>query len=410
MTNETLGNASAVPVTLTVNGRRVAARVEPRLHLADFLRDHLRLTGTHLGCEHGICGACTVLIDGVPARSCIAYTVACDNLEVRTIEGFEEDESMALLREAFSREHGLQCGFCTPGMLITSRDILHRLPHADEKRVRLELSGNLCRCTGYKGIVNAVCAALKDAKDHKSCKEVPQSASAVRTPAFTVFKPASIASVPASSSARPSESVSSASRNGSNRFEESFILTLPPERVWRAFADLPMVAACLPGAELQEHDANSVKGCIRVKLGPIVAAFSGSASIERDEASMSGRIKGAGSDARSASRTRGEVTYKLAAEDNGKSTRVVTVVEYNLQGTLAQFSRSSLAREFGRTLVAQLAANLNERLGANGRPGGGQGRSIAAASVPSAPLNVWRLLWMAVVSLFRGRSDTLGHS
>src|SRR5215470_13081580 len=140
---------------LTVNDRLFETQVEPRTHLGDFLRDQLRLTGTHLGCEHGVCGACTVLIDGQPARSCITFAVACDGLDVRSIEGFETDEPMAQLRAAFSREHGLQCGFCTPGMLIAARDVVLRLPDADERRVRVELSGNLCRCTGYVGIVRA---------------------------------------------------------------------------------------------------------------------------------------------------------------------------------------------------------------------------------------------------------------
>ena len=108
------------PVSLTVNGRKVAAMVEPRTHLGDFLREHCRLTGTHLGCEHGVCGACTVLIDEEPVRSCIAFAVACDGQTVRTIEGFEGDALMQRLREAFAREHALQCGFCTPGMLIAS--------------------------------------------------------------------------------------------------------------------------------------------------------------------------------------------------------------------------------------------------------------------------------------------------
>jgi len=144
------------PLTLTVNGKPVAATVEPRVSLADFLRDRLLLTGTHLGCEHGVCGACTVLIDGRPARSCITFAVACDGSAVQTIEGLEGDALMAALRSAFSRDHALQCGYCTPGMLITARDIIQRLPEADDQRIRVELSGNLCRCTGYLGIVNAI--------------------------------------------------------------------------------------------------------------------------------------------------------------------------------------------------------------------------------------------------------------
>ena len=149
-------------VNITINGRAVTAEVEPRTHLADFLRDDQRLTGTHLGCEHGVCGACTVLMDGMPVRSCINYAVACDGAEIRTIEDFDDDELMAHLRQAFTEEHGLQCGYCTPGMLITARDIVARLPDADEPRVRLELSGNLCRCTGYVGIVRAIKRVLAE--------------------------------------------------------------------------------------------------------------------------------------------------------------------------------------------------------------------------------------------------------
>ena len=148
-------------ISLTINGRPVTASVEPRLSLADFVRESERLTGTHLGCEHGVCGACTVLIDGEPMRSCIAFAVSCEGAEVTTIEGFDDDPVMEELRQAFTAHHGLQCGYCTPGMLVTARDIVLRLPEADEKRVRLELAGNLCRCTGYVGIVNAILAVLE---------------------------------------------------------------------------------------------------------------------------------------------------------------------------------------------------------------------------------------------------------
>jgi carbon-monoxide dehydrogenase small subunit len=147
---------SQKPITLTVNGETVEAAVAPRQHLADFLRETLHLTGTHLGCEHGVCGACTVMIDGAPSRSCITLAVACDGAEIRTVESFDDDPVMAQLRAAFTAEHALQCGFCTPGMLATARDIVTRLPEADEARIRRELSGNLCRCTGYVGIVRAI--------------------------------------------------------------------------------------------------------------------------------------------------------------------------------------------------------------------------------------------------------------
>ena len=143
-------------ISLTINGAPVQADVEPRTHLADFLRERQGLTGTNLGCEHGVCGACTLEIDGAPARSCITFAVTCDGASVRSIEGFADDPVMADLRAAFTAEHALQCGYCTPGMLVTARDIVLRLPRADEARIRTELSGNLCRCTGYMGIVRAI--------------------------------------------------------------------------------------------------------------------------------------------------------------------------------------------------------------------------------------------------------------
>jgi len=143
-------------ITLRINGEPVRARVEPRTSLADFVRERCRRTGTHLGCEHGVCGACTVEIDGAIARSCIALAACCEGAEIRTIEGFDDDPVMRIVREAFRDTHGLQCGFCTPGMLITVRDMLLRDRAGDARRIRVELSGNLCRCTGYAGIVRAV--------------------------------------------------------------------------------------------------------------------------------------------------------------------------------------------------------------------------------------------------------------
>lgn len=141
---------------LKVNGKGISAKVEPRTHLADFLREERMLTGTNIGCEQGVCGACTVMIDGAPMRSCIVPAIACTGAEIRTIEDFDKDPVMTQLRAAFSAEHALQCGYCTPGMLATARDIVLRIPDADEARIRHELSGNLCRCTGYVGLVKAI--------------------------------------------------------------------------------------------------------------------------------------------------------------------------------------------------------------------------------------------------------------
>lgn len=146
-------------VRLRVNGADAAVEVPPRMSLADALRDRLGLTGTHLGCEHGVCGACTVLLDGDPVRSCLVLAVQADGAEVRTVEGLEREGGLHPLQEAFRDHHALQCGFCTPGFLMLAADLLEREPNALEERLREVLAANLCRCTGYARIVQAVAAA-----------------------------------------------------------------------------------------------------------------------------------------------------------------------------------------------------------------------------------------------------------
>jgi carbon-monoxide dehydrogenase small subunit len=146
-------------IGLRINGIAVADDVAPRLSLADFLRERRNLTGTHLGCEHGVCGACTVLVDGAPARACLMLAVACDEREIETIEGFAGDPVMEALRRSFHQCHGLQCGFCTPAMLITARDLIRRGRAGSEREIRDGLAGNICRCTGYTNIVAAIAEA-----------------------------------------------------------------------------------------------------------------------------------------------------------------------------------------------------------------------------------------------------------
>ncbi len=146
---------------ITVNGKSHARVVEARLTLADFLRHELGLTGTHLGCEHGVCGACTVLVDGRTARSCLMFAVQANGCEVTTIEGLTPDGELSVLQQAFMDNHGLQCGFCTPGMLITLTELLRDNADPSEAEVREALSGNLCRCTGYAGIVKAALDAAQ---------------------------------------------------------------------------------------------------------------------------------------------------------------------------------------------------------------------------------------------------------
>jgi carbon-monoxide dehydrogenase small subunit len=143
-------------INIRINGEKISHPVDDRLSLADFVRDHCQLTGTHVGCEQGVCGACTLMLNDEPVRSCITLAVAADGMNVRTVEGYRDDPLMQAIRTAFNRRHALQCGFCTPGMLATAYDILSRISELDHERIRAELGGNFCRCTGYLPIIQAI--------------------------------------------------------------------------------------------------------------------------------------------------------------------------------------------------------------------------------------------------------------
>jgi carbon-monoxide dehydrogenase small subunit len=148
-------------IQIKVNGEAFQREVEPRMLLGDFLREELRFTGTHFGCEHGVCGACTVLVNGETVRSCLMFAVQADGAEITTVEGIGSAERMHPLQQAFWDNHGLQCGFCTPGILMTSLELLRNNPQANEQEIRLALSGNICRCTGYQNIVTSILDAAK---------------------------------------------------------------------------------------------------------------------------------------------------------------------------------------------------------------------------------------------------------
>ena len=156
-------------ITVTVNGRVMTGQAEARLTLVDFLRDVLGLTGTHIGCEHGVCGACSVVFDGNPVRACLMYAVQADGHEITTVEGLEgQDGSLSPLQDAFWENHALQCGYCTPGMLIASHALLSRNPSPTDEEIRHAIGGNLCRCTGYQQIVEAVQMAARAMRESET--------------------------------------------------------------------------------------------------------------------------------------------------------------------------------------------------------------------------------------------------
>jgi carbon-monoxide dehydrogenase small subunit len=355
-------------VELTVNTRAIHADIEPRTSLADLMRDTLDLTGTHLGCEHGVCGACTILVDGVPARSCITYAVACDGADVTTIEGLDNDEIAGELRAAFTREHALQCGYCTPGMLVSARDLVKRLPDANEQQIRIGMSGNLCRCTGYVGIVRAVQSVITERRARDIAPE-PDGGRKLLGPAGSGHKACVSSQKPVAATPvvhAPWEAVAPLEIpdfTPSTTMDQQFVVAHPSAKVFALFGDIATVASCLPGATLVgTPKPERVEGAIRVKIGPISANFNGAARVERDEANLSGRILGVGSDQRSRSITQGEIRYRLVPVDDGAATRVELAIGYSLTGMLAQVGRSGLVRDLAARLVAEFAGNLDRRL------------------------------------------------
>lgn len=387
---------------MQVNGAMVSAETEPRTHLADFLRNQLFLTGTHIGCEHGVCGACTVLIDGVPARSCITYAVACDGAEVTTIEGLRDDPVMADLREAFSTNHALQCGYCTPAMLISCRDILTRLPDVDEPRIRLELSGNLCRCTGYVGIV----AAVKQVQKKRMAAGAQPIAfrdrlgpagahySGARHSERAVRKPPAAGKVlaPQQNEIVSPEQWRAVETDGVELLE-AFRVPYPRAQVWKFFDDLEQVARCMPGARLTKPALDGrVEGEMNVKLGPIVSVFSGAIEVERDPPGFSGIVRGAGRDSKSGSNARAVIMYRLKALEQA-STEVDISVKFLLTGALAQFGRGGLVKDIADHLTQLFAANLKASL--SGKPG-----SHNANATLDAGSAVRAVLWNRIRGFF----------
>ncbi len=378
-------------VSLIVNAQRVSGDAEPRMHLADFLRERLRLTATHLRCEQGVCGACTLLIDGEPARACITLAVACQDAEVTTLEGLENDPIIEALRAAFSAEHGLQCGFCTPGMLVTARDIVTRLPDADAARVRKELSGNLCRCTGYAGIVRAICRVVAERRDMVAIERrlplsglgpvgsrAPAEGGSTSDGARTIMKAPLVQPVDADEAVEAD--VGLGSRQANLETTLSFTVARSPDEVWEVFADVERVARCMPGASLAGPPINGqIKGTVAVKVGPIATSFSGTGRIERDDARRTGVLHGGGRDRFTGSSVRANVSYVLHAEDEAL-TRVDLVVRALLTGPLAQFGRSGIVQDLVSRLANEFARRLEHSLAT------GQDAPIEEASLKPAAI------------------------
>jgi len=372
-------------LSLSVNGRAVSAEVEPRLHLADFLREELNLTGTHLGCEQGVCGACTLLLDGEPVRSCLTFAGACGGADVTTIEGLDKDEIAIELRAAFNREHAVQCGFCTPGMLISARDLVLRLAEPDERRIRSGLSGNLCRCTGYVGIVQAVRSVIA-ARRGRGLAPIAADPKRGLGPVGARIGSglaADGASAPKTLAPRvPPPTVKLAAPfTPAHSFEQSFIVRCSPAEAFAAFGRIREIADCIPGAFVDGEPApDRVEGGIHVRLGPIAPVFRGAALVERVDEKLEGRILGTGADAGERSTVQGEIRYRIVSGEKPGTARVELAIGYAVKGALAQFARPALVRNLAGRMIAEFSRNLEARL---------TGRSSEA---PPSEINLPRLV------------------
>ena len=427
-------------ISLTVNREPHTAIVPARTQLAELLRDHLHLTGTHLGCEHGVCGACTVLMDGKPIRSCITYAQACEGVNIVTVEGLGDDPTGRALREAFTRHHALQCGFCTPGMLITAWDIVTRIAPTGESTIRQELSGNLCRCTGYMGIVAAVrevalqhrdgmagstgaatvadvapagdgaITTVDDVTAHNGDPSVlsvaPSDGETVRPAArgrgnsdlsapssANAFEPFEVDPVYLLAADAPTdvETGTSFTRtmtqvDGWTRVEREFVMEHPIGVLWALFEDLPRVAQCLPGVHIESADADRFTGQAVIRFGPIGATFHGEGTRETDAVRRTGIIAGHGSDPRGHATLEAELRYVMSGGDARASpprTRVDLTIRFRIQGGLAQFNRSDLVESFADVVLSEFARNCELRLA------GEEIRGVAGASGFAL---VWRMI------------------
>lgn len=372
-------------VSLTVNGSEVTVRVPARMHLADALREQLGLTGTHLGCEHGVCGMCTVLVDGDAARACLLFAVQCDGAEIVTVEGLGAADDQHPLQQAFSAHHGLQCGFCTPGMLMSSYDLLAHEPDVAAGDLPERMSGVLCRCTGYRGILAAVADV---AAEHPGGVPAPMNCAA-RT---LVGRGSGSTTGPADEAVLPPAEVPAEVRvptgSPSATVEVTSTLTSPLDDVWRVLEDVPRLVACLPGAELLETlPGDRYRGKAGVSLGPVKLSFAGLARIlERDPADHRIRLVGQGTDT-GGSATQADIRLRAEAGPTG-GTVLRADADLFLSGRIAQFGRA-LAGDVSRRLFEQFAVAVD------------QTARTGTAPAPAAAASPVRLALLATVDGLR---------
>jgi carbon-monoxide dehydrogenase small subunit len=360
----------AVTTRLTVNGTPAEFTLPARVTLADALRDRLGLTGTHVGCEHGVCGMCTVLFDGAAVRSCLMLACQADGADITTVEGLGTPAELHPLQESFGRHHALQCGFCTPGFLLSAYDLLKHDPQVRAEDLPAELSGVICRCTGYRNIVAAVAAVAdhyRPADDGAPRLPPPLNRAPASLPGPGVASPSS-RTVAADLSPLPSDQGPGHAAAGQHPdrialppadptavVDLTRELPVPADAVTRILADIHLLARCLPGAELTaELGDDWYKGRARVTLGPVRLSFTGVAHVaERDERRI--RVLAQGGDPASG---QAQADITLTVTDRGPhATALAATARLYLTGRIASFGRS-LSGDVAGQLFGEFAAAI----------------------------------------------------
>ena len=347
-----------VEVSLTVNGTCTELRTPPRLTLADALRDHLGLTGTHLGCEHGVCGMCTVIVDGQAVRACLMFACQLEGSEVVTVEGLGRPDELHPLQESLGRHHGLQCGFCTPGFLLSAYDLLHHRPDVTRDDLPEELSGVICRCTGYRNIVDAVADVAEAYPDGIPAPGNCGQATLVGRVAANQV--AARTAAPREKAATPSPAVLEDIRlpegEPSIHVELTTDLSASTDDVARVLADVSVLARCLPGAKLTDDLGDHwYRGRAKVSLGPIKLSFASLAHVvEHEHDHIRVLVQG---DDPGGGRAQADIRLRLCDIDTGS--RLAADARVFLTGRIAQFGRS-LAGDVSRRMFEQFVSAVEQ--------------------------------------------------
>lgn len=381
-----------VSVEFSVNGTQVSLHVPPRMTLADVLRDQLGLTGTHIGCEHGVCGMCTILVDGDASRSCLMFACQVDGAELTTFEGLGKPDDLHPLQQSFGRHHGLQCGFCTPGFLMSSYDLLVHEPGVPREDLNKELSGVLCRCTGYRNIIDAVddvaCNYREGVPKPKNCGHRTLIG---RSPVgMTDTRDESAAAAPDETSDRgqPDE-IQLPTGEPTISIDVTSTLESSLEDVGRVFSDIRLLVRCLPGAELTAELGDGwYRGRVHLALGPIRLSFNGVTHL-LDHKPGQIHLLAQGNDA-GGGRAQAEIQFR--AVPDGTGTRLQAHARVFLVGRIAGFGLS-LAGDVSRRIFEESAAAVDQAAAGE--------EPVADAKPPSA----FRIL----LALLRGRLGWLSR-